>query len=290
MSTSFKSDPSHIEVAILNDEKLRVDRSKVQVSGTVQLTAGKIVYIPAPTADPRVSVIGLGMVSEFGGLLSFYILEYVSIGKGRKEISYMLSLPNLTMGFGNQFGMPLAVAIGRRSVLLVAIAIMCASIGLCAGAGTAAANYDWHLWARMMLGVAAGQSEALVPIITQEIFFLHERAKYLIIQQTIQTIAMAIFVLFTSSIAAAIGTAWWYGIGCCLYGICFIISFFFVPKMKYYSPQSSYQEATKGEGSGSEGRYQIHTERPKLDFENFEPRTFTSDIRFWIGKPEWSKA
>lgn len=37
------------------------------------------------------------MVSGFGGLLGFYIPAYASIGKGYKEISYFLSLPNLTM-------------------------------------------------------------------------------------------------------------------------------------------------------------------------------------------------
>lgn len=28
-------------------------------------------------------------------------------------------------------------------------------------------NFEWHLGARMLLGFAAGQSEALVPMITQ---------------------------------------------------------------------------------------------------------------------------
>lgn len=37
------------------------------------------------------------MVSGFGGLLGFYIPNYSSVGKGYTEISYMLSLPNLTM-------------------------------------------------------------------------------------------------------------------------------------------------------------------------------------------------
>ncbi|KAH7361588.1 major facilitator superfamily domain-containing protein [Plectosphaerella cucumerina] len=310
---STKEMPTHMEDAIAGDEKLRVDKDTVGVTGTVQLTAGKIVYIPAPTADPRdplnmstwqkvlvmiclslFSTIGLGMISGFGGLLSFYIPNYASIGKGYNEIGYMLSLPNLTMGIGNLLGMPLAIAVGRRSILLIAVALMCASIGACAGAGTAAENYDWHLWARMLLGVAAGQSEALVPMVTQEIFFLHERARFLMIQQTIQTIAVAIFVLFASPIAYAIGTSWWYGIGCGMCGVCFVISFFFVPETKYYRPQSAYQEAVaskKDDGSSQDEAYQIHTERPPLDFENFKPRTWRSNLRFFAeGKPEWHKA
>jgi hypothetical protein len=34
-------------------EDVHVTKSKVNVSGTVQLTAGTIVYIPTPTSDPR---------------------------------------------------------------------------------------------------------------------------------------------------------------------------------------------------------------------------------------------
>lgn len=241
-----------------------------------------------------VSVVALGMISGFGGLLSMYIPEYSKIGKGYTEIGYLQSLPNMTMGFGNLFGMPIAIAVGRRSVLLFATAVMCVAIASCAAAGTAAENYDWHLWSRMIMGVAAGQSEALVPMITQEIFFLHERAQYLMIQQTIQTIVVAIFVLFANPIAAAIGTAWWYGLGCILCGLCFIVVLFFLPETKYYRPQAAYQEsAASNSGSGNEAAdngYQLQTERPPLDFENFEARTFKSDMRLWIGKPEWNKA
>ena len=34
-------------------EDIHVTKSKVNVSGTVKLTAGTIVYIPTPTSDPR---------------------------------------------------------------------------------------------------------------------------------------------------------------------------------------------------------------------------------------------
>lgn len=186
--------------------------------------------------------------------------------------------------------MPIAIAVGRRSVLLVAIAIMAISAGLCAGAGTSGANYNWHLGARLLFGVSAGQSEALVPMITQEIFFLHERAKFLMVQQTIQTIAVAIFVLCASPIADAIGTGWWYGLGCILCGVCFVVSFFLVPETKYYRPQSAYQESRKTKGEEGEEAFQLVTERPELDFVNFEPRTWKSNMRLWNGKPEWDKA
>lgn len=76
--------------------------------------------------------------------------------------------------------MPLAIGVGRRVVLLGSALILVLGAALCA----CAKNYEWHLATRMILGLAAGQSEALVPMITQvcvcskisEIFFfLNER-------------------------------------------------------------------------------------------------------------------
>lgn len=59
--------------------------------------------------------------------------------------------------------MPLAYAVGRRSILLVSTLILCLTSALCAAAKT----YEWHLAVRLVMGLAAGQSEALVPMITQ---------------------------------------------------------------------------------------------------------------------------
>lgn len=66
-------------------------------------------------------------------------------------------------GIGNLIGMPLAYAVGRRIVLLFSTVILIVAAAMCA----AADNYDFHLWSRCFLSLAAGQSEALVPMITQ---------------------------------------------------------------------------------------------------------------------------
>jgi predicted MFS family arabinose efflux permease len=74
-----------------------------------------------------------------------------------------MTYPSMFMGVGNLVGMPLALAIGRRPVYLGSLAILVAAALLCAYAK----DYTWHLGARMMLGFAAGQSEALVPMMIQ---------------------------------------------------------------------------------------------------------------------------
>ncbi|KAI8711653.1 hypothetical protein NCS52_01429400 [Fusarium sp. LHS14.1] len=303
----MKQDASHVENVNIDDlEAVHVTKSKVTVSGTVKLTEGRIVYIPTPTADPRdplnmkmwqkgmvlitislFSTIGLALVSGFGGLLGFYIPGYAAVGKGYDDITHLMTYPTLFMGIGNLIGMPLGIAVGRRIVLLGATVIMVASSGLCAGAKT----YEWHLGGRIVLGLAAGQSEALVPMITQEIFFLHERSRWLMVQQSIQTIATAVFVLFAGPIAGAITPEWWYGLGTCLSGLCFIMAVFFVPETKYDRPSSSFQETESDDAATSEDgkTLTVCTERPELDFVNFKPRTWRSDLRLWIGKPQWYK-
>ncbi|KAI1060977.1 hypothetical protein LB507_010029 [Fusarium sp. FIESC RH6] len=254
---------------------IQVSKSKVEVSGTVKLTKGKTVFIPTPTADPRVLTIGLALVFGFGGLLDFYIPAYEAAGKGYADITHLMTYPTLFMGIGNLIGMPIGIAVGRRIVLIGATIIMIMSAGLCAGA----TNYEWHLAGRVVLGLSAGQSEALVPMITQEIFFLHERGRCMMIQQTIQTIATAVFTIFAGPIAEAITPAYHlpYSRNQARKIQCIT---------KYPRSNASYQASGS---SDDEATVTVCTERPELDYVNFAPRTWRSDMRLWIGEPEWNK-
>ena len=73
------------------------------------------------------------------------------------------------MGVGNLICMPLALAIGRRPVYLFSLIIL---IVAAVWAGYAK-SYGEHLGARMLLGFAAGQSEALIPMMIQVRASLH---------------------------------------------------------------------------------------------------------------------
>jgi predicted MFS family arabinose efflux permease len=59
--------------------------------------------------------------------------------------------------------MPFALGVGRRVIILMSTLILVAGAVLCA----TAKSYEVHLAARCIVGLAAGQSEALVPMITQ---------------------------------------------------------------------------------------------------------------------------
>ncbi|KAK8116747.1 uncharacterized protein PG998_005028 [Apiospora kogelbergensis] len=337
--TKLKPSSDHVEdLDVVKDSDIL--QGEVAVMGTVKLTEGKVIYIPTPTADPQdplnmslwqkymvltvisiFSCLGLSLISGFGGLLGFYIPEYSAAGKGYADITHLMTYPTLFMGIGNLFGMPLAYAVGRRAVLLGSTIIMILAAGVAAGAQ----NFEWHLAARMVLGLAAGQSEALVPMITQvryhrplipnpvrclataEVFFLHERSRGLMIQQTIQVILTAVWTVFAGPIAGAITPQWWYGLGAVLAGVQFVLAVFFVPETKYYRPMASFQETPSSNETATDDNNNntatssadntsidmvaagMCTERPPLDYINFAPRTWRSDMRLWVGDVEWRK-
>ncbi|KAL4878101.1 major facilitator superfamily domain-containing protein [Aspergillus karnatakaensis] len=276
--------------------------TRPRAMGTVPLTEGTIVYIPTPTADPQdplnmpiwqkwvvlvvistFSTIGLALVSGFGGLLGFYTPAYLAAGKGLDDITHLITYPTLFMGIGSLIGMPLAIGIGRRIVLLVSTVILVAGTILCAFEE----NYTWHLWARNVVALAAGQSEALVPMITQEIFFLHERSRALMGQQAIQVSLSAVWVLFAGDIADAITPQWWYGLGAALAGVQLVLTIFLVPETKYERLAASFQESDSAKKTDAEDAH--CTERPPLDLDQYAPRTWRSDLRLWIGPPDWWK-
>lgn len=71
-----------------------------------------------------------------------------------------MTFPTMFMGVGNLVCMPLALAIGRRPVYLASCLILILGGVLAAYSK----DYEMHLGVRMLLGVGAGNSEALVPM------------------------------------------------------------------------------------------------------------------------------
>jgi len=118
------------------------------------------------------------------------------------------------------------------------------------------------------------------------------------IQQTVQVILSCIWVLLASPIAGKITPEGWYYLGAGLSGVQLILSIFFLPETKYKRPLEAYQENTDSKSSSSDPEgtnkgpapFSKHasTERSPLDFINYAPRTLRSDMRLWVGKPQWS--
>lgn len=83
----------------------------------------------------------------------------------------LATIPLITNGIASYFLVPLSIAIGRRPVLLLT-AVLAWAGGLWAGLST---SLDSHLAARAMMGLGAGAVEALIPLIVQDMVFIHQR-------------------------------------------------------------------------------------------------------------------
>lgn len=89
------------------------------------------------------------------------------------RVALLSSLPLLMNGIASYFLVPFSIAVGRRPVLLL-VGVLAWSGGLWASFTT---GLDAHLAARAFQGLGAGAVEALIPLIVQDMMFIHERNK-----------------------------------------------------------------------------------------------------------------
>ncbi len=194
-------------------------------------------------------------------------------------------------GIGNLIFVPLALAIGRRPVFLWSCALLFTG-AIIASQNT---NYTYHLAIRIVLGFAAGQSEALVPLMIKETFFLHERAKVLSFQAAFQTIIGCILTIFASNIAASVGWKNWYSIYAGLSAALLIASVFFVIETKYDRPMAAYAGLTATTPNAPTSVDMLRAQetgvtesnRPALDLNMYGPRTLRYDLNPIPAKVNW---
>lgn len=88
-----------------------------------------------------------------------------------EKVALLASIPLLVNGIASYVLVPISIGIGRRPVLLFA--------GACAWAGGLWASFsndlNTHIVARCFQGLGAGTVEALIPLIVQDMMFIHER-------------------------------------------------------------------------------------------------------------------
>jgi hypothetical protein len=89
------------------------------------------------------------------------------------QVSLLATIPLLSNGFATYLLVPLSTAIGRRPVLILTSTLSWAS-GFWAGASTSLTS---HIAARVFHGLGSGAVEALLPLIVQDMMFIHQRNK-----------------------------------------------------------------------------------------------------------------
>ncbi|KAH6657043.1 major facilitator superfamily domain-containing protein [Truncatella angustata] len=279
-------------------------------AGTVRLLdENNVVLIPTPSPDPKdplnlppwrkfMIIFIVGLYSAFAvattsGLGAVYPEVMTAYPGQETRATGLLTYPTLFMGIGNLVAMPLCVAIGRRPVFLLSMALLVASGVWCA----CSTSLTSHIAGRNIFSMAAGQSEALAPMMIQEIHFLHERGSRIAWFVGVQTVGTAAFFVATVYIVPAIGIGWWYGIITIINAVVLVLAFIFVVETKFDRPQ----DASHGEvhlhldengeliaKGGEELIFRVTTAQNHiLQPEKFGARTWRNDWKIFHCKPDW---
>lgn len=225
-------------------EEVKVEEI-ANVGGSTQLIDhDEVVLIPTPSADPRdplnlpkwrkvlivmnVSLFAATatlMASSFGAILPTIYEEY----HGDPKVNDLVTFPALFIGLGNFIFVPIAHSVGRRPVYLFSLVMLT----VCCVWAACSKSLNSHIAARDILGLAAGQAEALCPIMVQEIYFLHQRANKIAWFCGLQTLGTAALTIASSYLANNIGWRWWYGCFGIINGVVLVIAFFTVVETSF---------------------------------------------------------
>ncbi|TLS21371.1 uncharacterized protein PpBr36_10206 [Pyricularia pennisetigena] len=235
-----------------------------------------------------------------GGLIPIFILEYAGVDphyinevdftdrrrgppgspltvlpKGVRppdlgRITLLVTIPLLTNGIASYFLVPLSIAVGRRPILL--LASTCAWVGgLWAAMST---SLDSHLAARALQGLGAGAVEALIPLVVQDMFFLHQRNTWMSVVVSSQGLLIISVGIATPYIAANYSWRWIYWITSGFGIFAWVLLLFFMPETRF----TRCKKALVGEA------------RPQIDHLNYAPRTIWTEIGVFNCGFEWREA
>lgn len=175
MDVSKTADIVHADIEHL---ELKNDQVPGTVGTAKLLSDGEIILIPTPTKQPRdplnlpnwrkinivvnVSVFAATatlIASSFGAILPIVNAEY----HHDPRVNDLVTFPALFIGIGNLIFVPISHAVGRRITYLLALKLLVACSVWCACSQT----LESHIAGRIILSLAAGQAEALCPIMIQ---------------------------------------------------------------------------------------------------------------------------
>ncbi|KZL75655.1 major facilitator superfamily protein [Colletotrichum incanum] len=286
------SNGDEVTITLSEDEKMRPK----YFDGTATPTTGdEVILIPTPSEDPRdplnlprwhkqliVGIIvlyhadaisGLCLLTALSVLIVFIMPDYEREGVTPHQISNLFTVPSLFLGIGNLVSMPVAVAVGRRPVMLVSTMLLFMSAVLCA----TNRNYHWHLGGRM---VAIRCSS--------DIYFLHQRARVFQIYSSAEVLLNSSLVIASSYMADALGWRSWYWMFAGLSGVAMILTVLFVLETALLPAQSDVPIPINRSRSPGP-KYTAMGERRVVNAERYEERTFSSDLQVFARKPTWPR-
>ena len=195
----------------------------------------------------------------------------------------LLTFPTLFMGIGNLLAVPLAITVGRRPVFLASIIVILVAGIWCAVSKT----LDSHIAARAVLALGAGPSEALAPLMVQEIFFLHEKGRKLGAFIFIENVLCGIFFCVSPYIVVAAGWQWWYGVLTTANGVLLVIAYFLLAETAFTRTTES-ANGVNEDSKGNPAPALTTADTIELDFETYGTRSFRQDLKLLHQKPKLS--
>ncbi|KAF1808702.1 MFS general substrate transporter [Eremomyces bilateralis CBS 781.70] len=183
------------------------------------------------------------------------------------KVSLLSSLPILTNGISSYFLVPASIAIGRRPVLLLC-GVMAWAGGVWAGLSH---SLDSHLAARCFQGLGAGAVEALIPLVVQDLVFIHHRNRAMAGIWAAQGVIIICLGIGSPIIVVTTGWRLLYFLTAGLTAGAWLMVAAFVPESRF--PRSPAELSGKSLYPLAPGE-----PRPALDYSQFGPRTLGTDF------------
>ena len=182
------------------------------------------------------------------------------------KVSLLASLPLLTNGVSSYLLVPLSISIGRRPVM-IACGTMAWTGGFWAGWST---TLNSHIVARCFQAIGAGAVEALIPLIVQDLVFIHERNRAMSSIWAAQGLIIVSLGIASPVIVATIGWRWVYFISSAMAIATWAAMLAFLPETRW--------TRSAAELSG-QAVFALHygEMRPALD-RRLPPRTLWTDV------------
>jgi MFS family permease len=325
-----KTEVTHVEQATLSPSEMEstTKTPTFGAAGNVQLILNnETVLIPTPSPDPKGMIIRMNQKPDVDNdcvdplnlppwrkwailiIIGMFGSTSVILASGMGAIimnvqrSYpgqesrtndLLTYPTLFMGLGNLIAIPLAMAIGRRPVFIFTMVLLVAS-----GIGCALSpNLTAHIAFRDIMSLAAGQSEALCPLVVQEVHFLHERGRKIAWFIFIQNVVCGAYFIASTYIVETGGWRWWYGTFTIINVAILILAYFLATETMYDRPEDATQGAVhlnfndKGEVDKEGDMHRVirvtTAHGNVLEPERYGPRTWKHDLKIFPVKPRWS--
>ncbi|KAL1900668.1 hypothetical protein Sste5346_002393 [Sporothrix stenoceras] len=201
-------------------------------------TAAALLADTIPTGYPTSGVPSTGAGGIPAGIsTSGNPLDMLSLLPGAQPLSrvnLLVSLPVLFVGVSNYFLVPASIAFGRRTVMVfcVVLATFCT---LWSGLSQSLPS---HIASRCLQAIGAGAVESLVPLIVQDMTFVHQRSRGIGLVWASQGIVSISLGIGSTYIVARQSWRWLYYIGAILTDLSALCVILFLPETRWHrSPE-----------------------------------------------------